>query len=163
MKQVLILFVVSILFGCSKEILTQFPQEALQDTMITTEGKNITFEEILKRYKGKKIFIDVWASWCGDCIKSVPNIKALQHNNPDLIYLFLSLDRNEKSWKTGVAKHGLEGEHYYVKSGWSGPFGKAIGLDWIPRYMVIDTNGKIILFEAVKTDDDALLNAIKNK
>ncbi|WP_430412250.1 TlpA family protein disulfide reductase [Kordia sp.] len=150
-----------LLTSCKKEILTEFPEEALQETMRTTAGENITFEEILTKHKGQTIFVDIWASWCGDCLKGIPGVKEIQKNNPQLTYLFLSLDRKETSWKAGIQKHGLVGEHYYVKKGFKGAFGKTIGLNWIPRYMIINPDGSIKLFEAIKTNDEALLTAIK--
>lgn len=147
--------------SCQKEILKEFPPEALQETMRTIDGKNISFQEVLAKHEGQTIFIDIWASWCGDCLQGIPGVKEIQKNNSQLTYLFLSLDRKESSWKAGIQKHNLVGEHYYVKSGIKGAFGKAIGLDWIPRYMIVNPDGSIKLFEAVKTNDEALQNAIK--
>ncbi len=162
MKHILYICIIGLLFtSCKKEILTEFPPEALQENMLTIDGENITFEEILNKYKGKTIFVDIWASWCGDCLQGIPGVKEIQKNNPQLTYLFLSLDRKESSWKVGIEKHGLVGEHYYVKTGFKGAFGKAIGLDWIPRYMIINPDGSIKLFEAIKTNDEALQTAIK--
>lgn len=162
MKTIFKILIISFLAtSCQKEILQEFPPEALQETMRTLNGKDIEFEEILANYKGKTIFIDIWASWCGDCLKGIPRVKEIQKNNPQLTYLFLSLDRNEKSWKAGIEKHELVGEHYFVKSGFKGKFGKAIGLDWIPRYMIVNPDGSIKLFEAIQTNDEALMNAIK--
>jgi thiol-disulfide isomerase/thioredoxin len=43
--------------------------------MVNTENEPIAFSEILKKYEGKTIVIDVWASWCSDCIKGMPKVK----------------------------------------------------------------------------------------
>ncbi|WP_420574495.1 TlpA family protein disulfide reductase [Kordia sp.] len=162
MKNIVCIFIIAFTFvSCKKEILKEFPQEALQETMRTIDGKDIKFEAVLSKYKGKTVFVDVWASWCGDCIKGIPGVKEIQKNNPQLTYLFLSLDRKETSWKAGIQKHNLTGEHYFVPTGFKGAFGKAIGLDWIPRYMIINPDGSIKLFEAIKTNDEALQEAIK--
>ena len=40
-----------------------------------------------------------------------------------------------------------------MQSGWKGSFGEFVDLDWIPRYMVVDKEGTIKLFKAVKADD----------
>ena len=48
-----------------------------------------------------------------------------------------------------------------MSSGWKGPFAKAIDLDWIPRYMVIDTTGKISLYRAIAMDDYRIQEALK--
>lgn len=162
MKHLIQLLLIAFLAGsCQKEILKEFPPEALQETMHSINGENTTFENILASYKGKTIFIDIWASWCRDCLVGIPGIKEIQKNNPQLTYLFISLDRNITAWKKGIKKHALVGEHYFLKSGMKGTFGKAIGLSWIPRYMIINPDGSIKLFEAIKTDDEALLKALK--
>ncbi len=151
-----LLLIACLVASCHKEILKEFPPEALQETMLSINGENTTFENILASHKGKTIFVDIWASWCRDCLTGIPGIKEIQKNNPQLTYLFLSLDRNIAAWKKGIKKHALVGEHYFLKSGMYGTFGKAIGLNWIPRYMIINPDGSIKLFEAIETDDKAL-------
>jgi hypothetical protein len=66
---------------------------------------------------------------------------------------FLSVDKNQRNWKKGIEKYNIKGEHYYMQSGWSGDFGDFIDLDWTPRYIVVDKDQKIKLFEAVKAND----------
>jgi thiol-disulfide isomerase/thioredoxin len=162
MKYLLKMLMITFLFAsCQKEILTEFPPEALQESMRTINGENRTFEAILAKHKGETLFIDIWASWCRDCLVGLPGVKEIQKNNPQLTYLFLSLDRNETNWKKGIQKYNLQGEHYYVSSGMKGTFGKSIGVNWIPRYMIVNPDGSIKLFEAIETNDKALLAAIK--
>jgi thiol-disulfide isomerase/thioredoxin len=47
------------------------------------------------------LVIEVWASWCGDCVKAMPKLKDLQ-NNPNVSYLFLSMDKTADKWKAGI-------------------------------------------------------------
>ena len=162
MKKMNILLVALISFlSCSKDTPTQFSQDALNDTFVTLSGETTSFNEILTKHKGKTILIDVWASWCKDCIKGMPKVKTLQENNTDVVYVFLSLDKSMDSWKRGIDKYQVEGDHYFMQSGWKGDFGTFIDLDWIPRYMVVDETGTIKLFKAVKADDSKLINVLK--
>ena len=147
--------------SCSKDTPTQFSQDVLNDTFVTLSGETTSFNEILTKHEGKTILIDVWASWCKDCIKGMPKVKTLQENNTDVVYVFLSLDKSMDSWKRGIDKYQVEGDHYFMQSGWKGDFGTFIDLDWIPRYMVVDETGTIKLFKAVKADDSKLINALK--
>ncbi|WP_027138805.1 TlpA family protein disulfide reductase [Gaetbulibacter saemankumensis] len=133
---------------------TKFSEAALNDQFISYEGgEEITLSNILKQYKGKTIVIDVWASWCGDCLKGLPKVKALQATYSEVEYVFLSLDRSLEAWKHGIDKYDIQGNHYYMVSGRKGPFGTFADLDWIPRYMVVSPKGKIKLFRAVEADD----------
>ena len=163
MKKILFIFFITIsLASCKKEVLQEFPPEALQEKMQSLDGKTVTFNQILQENSGKTIFIDIWASWCGDCIEGIPGVKEIQKNHPEFVYLFLSLDRKKTSWKAGIEKYNLIGTHYYVPSGMKGDFGKAIGLNWIPRYMIVNPDGSINLFEAIKTSDKALQEKLSN-
>ena len=148
----LIIMVLSV-FSCNVETPTRFSEEALNDTFISLDDEVLTFETILEKYKGKQIVIDVWASWCEDCVRGFSKLKQLQEEKDDVVYLFLSLDRSIDKWKRGIDKYNIEGEHYYMQSGWKGPFGKFLDLDWVPRYLVVDAQGNIKLFRAVKADD----------
>lgn len=147
--------------GCNREVPTKFSEEALNDTFITIDDKEVTFAQILESYNGENIFIDVWASWCSDCLKSLPEVKELQKEYPDMVFLFLSVDKKIENWKSGITKYKIYGEHYFIKSGWNSDFGDFIDLDWTPRYMIIDKEQNIKLFEAVKTNDKKLKEALQ--
>ncbi len=147
--------------ACNTEVPTQFSSEALHDTFVTLTGESIAFKDILEAHQGKTIVIDIWASWCSDCIKGMPKVKALQKDYKDAVYVFLSLDRSQEAWKKGIKKYNVSGEHYFMQSGWKGAFGDFVNLNWIPRYMVINEQGNIELFKAVKADDHKLIEALK--
>lgn len=141
---------------------TSFSAEALSTKMRTLEGNEIAFKDVLARFKGKTIVIDVWASWCPDCIKGMPKVHALQKQFPEAVYLFLSYDRADDKWKQGIEKYNVNGEHYHVGTNMKqGAFAEDIDLDWIPRYMVVDKTGKIALFRAIEADDEKLIATLK--
>lgn len=160
MKKILLILVIAFI-GCSIEKPTQFSEKALNDKLITQSGKTNPFKEIIDQYKGKKVLIDIWASWCGDCIKGLPSVVELQKAHKDVVYLFLSLDKTPQEWKEGINKYNITGEHYLLQSGWKGDFGNFVSLDWVPRYLVIDENGKIVLFKAIHADDENVIEALK--
>ncbi|MFC2109594.1 TlpA family protein disulfide reductase [Bacteroidota bacterium] len=158
----LIVLVLFVLTSClSAQDKTVFSAEGLADEMVSIDGEKQTFGEIINQYKGKEVLIDVWASWCGDCLKSMPKLKEIQKENPEMVYLFLSVDKNEAVWKRAIKKYNIIGEHYFVSSGWNGPFNSAIKLDWIPRFMLVDKNGGIKLWKAKSSSSSKLKNAIK--
>lgn len=154
MKYITILiFSLSILSCKAQETPKQFSNAALNDTFVALDGSETTFQSILDANKGKTLVIDVWASWCKDCIAGMPKVKELQKEFPNATYLFLSLDKTQDAWKRGIEKYDVIGQHYFMQSGWKGPFGEFIKLDWIPRYMIVDQNGNIKLFKAIEADD----------
>jgi thiol-disulfide isomerase/thioredoxin len=156
---ILILFLT--VLSCNSQAPTQFSEPALNDMFISLNGDEVPFKNILKTHENQTIVIDIWASWCGDCLKGMPKVKALQKTYPEASYVFLSLDKNQEAWKRGIKKYNIEGNHYFMASGWDGPFGEFVNLDWIPRYMVVDAQGNITLFKAIKADDDNIIENLK--
>ncbi|HSD08299.1 TlpA disulfide reductase family protein [Flavobacterium sp.] len=162
MKKIALIFVAFIAFSCAKAQKTEFSKTALSETLLSLDGKQVKFQDILKKQKGKTTVIEVWASWCGDCVKAMPKLKELQANNPNVAYVFLSMDKTPEKWKEGIEKHQLNGyPHFMANDGMKGNFGKAIDLDWIPRYIIIDKKGKIVVYRAIETDFDKINDTLK--
>lgn len=162
MKKIILLLAVAIgSISCNSQE-KQFSNEALSGKITSAEGKEVTLESVLIDNKGKKIVIEFWASWCGDCVKAMPKVKALQEKNPDVVYVFISLDKAMDKWLAGIEKHELKGQHYWVndKDGMKGSFGKSVNLDWIPRYVVVNKEGKVILYRAIETDFEKINNVL---
>ena len=145
---------------------TEFPSAALQDSLVDLQGNSVTIEKVFSNYKGKIVLLDLWATWCGDCIKNIPELKALHDRNPDVEFVYLSMDKNPEAWKNGIEKYQIKGEHYYLGNNWKGAFGTGIDLNWIPRYLVLDQTGKIANYYSVKADDPKVqetINTLRNK
>ncbi len=159
--QIITLLAAVTTFSCSNAQ-SGFSDAALSEKLMALDGSQVAFKDILEKYKGKTIVIEAWASWCSDCVKAMPKVKELQANNPDVVYLFLSLDKTTEKWKLGIEKHELKGEHYLVNDGMKGAFGQAINLDWIPRYIIIDKTGEIVLYRAIETDFEKINTVLKS-
>ena len=140
---------------------TEFSKESLTAKLINSENQGITFEEILKQNQGKTVVIEVWASWCGDCVKNMPQVKKLKEKYSDVAFVNLSCDKTFDAWKSGIEKHEVTGENYLIPDGMKGEFGSSIKLDWIPRFIVIDKEGKIVLFRAIEKDFDKIIEIIE--
>lgn len=164
MKKILSLLVIAMAsISCSNAQQKEFSKKALKGVLTTTENKEVTLKDVLEKYKGKTLVIEVWASWCGDCVGAMPKVKELQANNPEVVYVFISMDKSFDKWKVGLEKHQLAGDHYWVNDaeGMKGAFGKSIDLDWIPRYMVINKNGSVETYRAIETDLDKINTTLK--
>jgi thiol-disulfide isomerase/thioredoxin len=163
MKKIFIsLAIVVSAISCTTAQKNNFSKKALTENLIALDGKEVAFGSILNEYKNKTVVIEVWASWCSDCVKAMPKLKELQSAHPEVEYLFLSMDKTSEKWKEGIEKHQLKGAHFLAKDGMKGAFGKAIDLDWIPRYIVIDKSGRIVLYRAIETDFDKINTTLKS-
>ena len=158
MKNSILLILAVITMSCNKDT---FSEKALSTKLLNSENNQVSFQEIIKKHSGKTVLIEIWASWCSDCVKNMPNLKKIQENHPNVDYVFLSADKTLDKWKEGITKHNLSGDHYLISDGMKGIFGQSIDLDWIPRYIIIDKSGKIIIYKAIETDFDKVNETLK--
>ena len=164
MKNILlILSIVMTTISCTNAQETQFSEEALNGIVLNSESKETAFRDILEKHKGKTILIEVWASWCSDCVKAMPKLKEIQKENPEVVYVFISMDKSFEKWNEGIKKHEIIGEHYWVndEKGMKGSFGQSIDLDWIPRYIIVRGEMEVTLYRAIEKDFDKINKALK--
>lgn len=143
-----------LLFSC--ETPTQFTEEVLEEVLITEAGDETDLQTVLNTHKGQKIVIDVWGSWCRDCLESLPEVMQLQQEFPNVAFVFLSEDRTQEAWKKGIEKYQIKGTHYFIKSGTKGVLKDFLSSNWIPRYMIINEVGDIVLFKATSASDERI-------
>ncbi|PQJ76018.1 TlpA family protein disulfide reductase [Polaribacter gangjinensis] len=155
---ILLLFLTS----CSFETPTKFSEKALNENLISIQNETVLFKEIIEKYQGKKVLINVWASWCADCIKGLPELKKIQKSYPSVIFLNISVDENSLGWRKGIERFQILGEHYNLPKGMkNGDLVDFLNLRWIPRYIIVDEKGSISLFKATKITDERILATIK--
>ncbi|MFY0598425.1 MAG: thioredoxin family protein [Cyclobacteriaceae bacterium] len=140
---------------------TKLSDEALSSSFYDTEGEHIPLKEILERYPDKTILIDLWASWCKDCIVGFPKLKEIQKKRKNLTVVYLSVDKKDDEWKNGIKKFGLDGNNFRADKGWESEFCESIELDWIPRYMLVDSKGNILHYKSIEARDRSLAKALK--
>jgi thiol-disulfide isomerase/thioredoxin len=124
---------------------------AKQNMVVKGDSIN-TFKELLETFKGKILFIDVWATWCAPCKKEFTYKdelkKFLKDHSIEILYISVDNSTRESMWKTMIKYYNLEGNHIRTNpllyeemenllSEGSGSYG-------IPRYLLIDKEGKIL-------------------
>jgi thiol-disulfide isomerase/thioredoxin len=121
----------------------------------------------LSDFKGKIVYLDVWASWCGPCRREIPAAKELekQMHGKDVVFLCVSVDGDEAAWKKIVKEKELTGVHIHSKGDFNSEMTKLYDIRSIPTYIIIDRNGKIWKMGAERPSGKAkeeLEEALKN-
>lgn len=114
------------------------------------KGHSILGEEIsLNSLKGKVVYVDVWATWCGPCLAEIPHSKALQskfRKDENVVFLFVSIDENKADWEAKVkSEKEWNGTHIIEQRNEKGASGllESYQIGGIPRHMLIDKKGLI--------------------
>jgi thiol-disulfide isomerase/thioredoxin len=124
----------------------QVPKEAKLTVLTDKTGKKITFDDILSLYKGKVIYIDFWASWCGACRHEMQYYKALQNKfkGKDVVFLFFDAGDSEQRWKATISELKIEGNHYLLNEQEKSELSKEYSITGLPRYIIIDKSGNVV-------------------
>ncbi len=98
--------------------------------------------------KGKVVYVDVWATWCEPCRKEFPDAKRLQkqfENNDKVVFLYVSLDSDKAAWhKFLQADKAFKGLHINLSEAQSNQMWQSYLMSGVPRYILIDKEGKLI-------------------
>ena len=122
------------------------------------EGENITGEAVkLSDFKGKYVYIDVWATWCGPCRKEIPLLEKLneEFEGTDVVIMSASIDRNKRSWQNKVKKDAMQGVQILVPGAWGASICKDYKINSIPRFLLIGKEGEIISANAPRPSQGA--------
>lgn len=98
----------------------------------------------LKDFKGKYVYIDLWATWCLPCRKELPYLTQLadKFKNRNITFLGLSIDKDKLKWESRGKAGGLVGTQLLI--GDKSTFLTDYNIDGIPRFILLDPEGKII-------------------
>ncbi|MCX2743149.1 TlpA disulfide reductase family protein [Mangrovivirga sp. M17] len=110
----------------------------------TIEGTKIQLSD----YKGKYVLIDAWATWCGPCVKYRPDLIKIAEETSDknIQFLMVSVDKNTDKWQSYIKNQRLPDNSLDVKisNDKIEHFRNKFFIPSIPRYILIDPEGKII-------------------
>lgn len=129
------------------------------DTSPSFSYENIAGEIVnLNDFKGKYVYIDVWATWCGPCIKQVPYLKKLEQmfHGQNIVFVSISVDKEKAKpiWKQMVEDKELGGVQLFADNSFDSDFMNAYAVNSIPRFILIDPSGNIIDPEAPRPSFD---------
>jgi len=156
----------------NKQMITSFKQ-ANNSYLLTGKGRpSPKFEDYvdykggkksLDAFRGKYVYLDIWATWCGPCIQQIPYLKDLEkeYHNKKIEFVSISTDEArknggsweaaEKKWRNFVKERQLTGTQLWSGKDYS--FQQAYQITGIPRFILIDPQGNIVDANAPRPSD----------
>ena len=111
--------------------------------LYTTSNSNIEFEQLLKLNLGKVVYIDIWASWCAGCKKSIPEIHEFL-NNKNIPMIYISVDKSPEIWKKSLTNWSFPSDANHFLLNPSSDLAQIISNPSIPRGILLNKNGEIL-------------------
>lgn len=133
-----------------------------------------TLDQLIGKFKGRALFVDLWATWCGPCtgdfILQHPLKEFLKENDIDHVYVAIEKGNNVDKWKAFLKKYDLRGYHAIANGKFQQDLKTHSALGYngggisIPKYLIINKDGQIVEGNAKRpSDGDALIQQIKEK
>lgn len=114
----------------------------------------------LSDLQGKVIYLDVWATWCGPCCEEIPYLeKLVEHfkGNSNIDFVSVSVDSRQKDWLAKLEKDKPQWKQFLYKN-----FCELYNINGIPRFIMIDKEGKIITVNAPRPSDPEIIKYISD-
>lgn len=129
-------------------------------TMQRPDGTNCKLADM----KGKILYIDVWATWCGPCCREIPHLETLvekMKENTDVRFISLSIDENREAWTNKLAKDNPAWEQFILSTDEQQKFMAAWSIAGIPRFIILDREGNIVNADAPRPSDPDLQTTLE--
>ncbi|WP_427874810.1 TlpA family protein disulfide reductase [Flavobacterium sp. MMS24-S5] len=131
-------------------------QKGLDFTYKDINDKAVSFSD----FKGKFVYIDLWATWCEPCKAEIPHMKKIEedYHGKNIVFVSLSLDKpkDAQKWKDYVTKEQLKGIQLMADKDFGSDVAKNYDVNAIPRFLLFDTKGNIINADALRPSNPEL-------
>lgn len=114
----------------------------------------------LEDLKGKYVYIDVWATWCGPCRQEIPFLQKTEeaYHGKNIEFVSISIDvmKDKEKWNKFVMDKNLGGIQLLADKDWKSDFVQGYKINGIPRFILIGPEGKIVNADAPRPSSPEL-------
>lgn len=125
---------------------TSFPAVQLTDR----DGNTVDFT----KFRGKYVYVDLWASWCVPCCKEVPHLQTLEKEleGGNVVFVSISIDSNRNSWLKKMNQLNMHGNQLFNSDG---ELATKLNIRGIPHFLLYGPDGKLVTYNMTRPSDPA--------
>ena len=129
--------------NCKNALNTAVNCEVLSLSLMDIDGKISNLSDVVD--KEKYTLIDFWASWCGICIKGLPELRDVEKKYSEKIRVIgVSADDNDASWRKSIAKENITWDHFRMTKEGFKDFIQKYRITGVPFYLLVAPDGKVV-------------------
>ncbi|MCM1036622.1 MAG: TlpA family protein disulfide reductase [Bacteroides sp.] len=117
------------------------------------------------KFKGKIVYLDLWATWCGPCIasnKSLPEVADF-FKDKDIVFVSVAIKSDIDRWKKLTAAHPANCKHYFINDeDHADMIMSTFGVDGFPAYRIIGKDSRILDTNPPRPNNPAIYNTLQN-
>jgi len=115
----------------------------------------------LSDFKGKLVYIDIWSTWCSPCIKEIPYLMEIEDSlkAKNIVFISICKEDSRERWYNTVTYNKLSGIHLFAPNK-NIEFFNFFMVDGVPRYILLDKNGKIIYADAIRPSNKKIIEEL---
>ncbi|MCM1051195.1 MAG: TlpA family protein disulfide reductase [Paenibacillus sp.] len=133
---------------------TPFPEAVV---LVDRNGNKVDFSS----FKGKYVFVDLWASWCGPCVGEVPHMQNLEkefEGSDDVTFVSISVDKSEDAWLKKMDQLNMHGNQLRDSSG---NLCTLLNVKGIPHFLLYDRDGNLLVYKTTRPSHTSTLPMLK--
>jgi len=157
--------------GMSKQLTQMFTAKKENEKLVGTPSP--VFENYenyaggttsLADLKGKFVYIDMWATWCGPCKKEIPSLKEVEakYHGKNIEFVSISVDKPNahETWANMIKEKEMTGIQLFADNNFKSKFAVDYAVNSIPRFILLDPNGNIVSADAPRPSNPKLIEVL---